>query len=148
MASGNVDADVDKDIYQKTMSLVKNADCLIADITKASISVGALIEVALNNNVPILCLYEEDHIENLPTIIKNKKTKILTIESYNHQNIKNKLREYFDNFKNPSIKFNVFIDREIDNYLKLSSKKLGISKSEYFRKTIRKEMTKNINEQY
>lgn len=108
-----------KDLYEVALRSVSNSDLLIVDISEQSLSVGILIEFALNNSIPVLCICEEIYQMNIPRILTHRKqSTLLTLLVFNNENINEKLNRYFESFKKNKIKFNVFISPEIDSYMK------------------------------
>lgn len=130
----------EKDIYFKTLSDVRNSDLLLAEISYPSISIGFLIEKAINLSIPILCLCDEAQSQNVSTILKRYKSDSFKILIYNKFNIEELLNMEFLSIKKHKVKLNVFLEANLDNFLKLSSTKKGITKSQYLRDIIIEKM--------
>lgn len=130
----------DTDIYQSSSNKISKANCVIADISEPSTTVGTIIEIAHDKSLPVLCICDEPKKHNIPTVILNRDSRFFTLKVYDKKNVESIIQEYFQNFIKPRIKFNVFIDSEIDNYLKRNAKRLNISKSDFFRQLVRDEM--------
>lgn len=132
----------DKDIYSKTLSVVGKSDLLIAEVSYPSISLGFLIEKAINLSIPVICLCQEKLSKNISTILKRYKSSTFKILKYNNSNIEAVLGKELSNFKKHKVKLNVFLEAKLDNYLKLKSKNKGITKSQYLRDMIIEKMKK------
>src|SRR3990172_5127550 len=50
-----------KQVFQREKSLIDQADCIIAEITRASLGVGGEIVYALVKDKPVLALVAENH---------------------------------------------------------------------------------------
>ena len=118
------------------------SDLLIAEVSYPSISIGFLIEKAINLSIPVICLCQEKLSKNISTILKRYKSPSFKILKYNDSNLESVLDEELANFKKHKIKLNVFLEAKLDNYLKLKSKSKGITKSQYLRDMIIEKMKK------
>ena len=131
---------ISNNVYRETIKKVKQADLVVADISLPSISVGSIIEYALKGSIPSLYLCEDRLEANIPTILLNDKSALRTKLIYSRKNVTKLLANFLKDFQKNKIKFNVFIDVEINNYLQWNANKLRTSKSDYFRKLIREKM--------
>lgn len=123
-------------LHRVTKQRIKKSSILICDISNPSITMGALIEYAVNQNIPVLCLCDIKMSNHLPTLVKYYDSKILTLLIYSEDTLEYELDKYLKNFKPSKIKFNVFINPDVDNYMNWYSHKHGTSKSEFFRELV------------
>lgn len=125
-----------KNFHLRTIKRIKKAQLLIADISDPSVTIGALIEYAVSNNIPVLCLCNEAFKKDIPSLMKYYDAKLFTLALYNPENLENLLKNYFETFKKGKVKFNVFIPLEMDSYMKWYSRKYHIAKSDFVRDLI------------
>jgi len=126
------------DLKEESLKAIDNCDCLIADVSIPSASVGFQIGYALSNKIPTLCLYSSDFgAKKPPQVIDVSDASNLKIEEYNLKNIKSIIRNFL--LKVPSvklIKFNFIITPEIEMYLTWGARTYGVSKSEFLRRKV------------
>lgn len=132
-------------LHKVTKQRIKKSTILICDISNPSITIGALIEYAVNENIPVLCLCDRKMKNHLPTLVKYYDSKILTLLIYDEDSLEYEVEKYVKNFKPSKIKFNVFISPEVDAYMRWYSRKHLSSKSDFFRDLI-SEKIKNDHE--
>lgn len=126
------------DLYDIALRSVMNSDLLMIDVADKSVSLGILIEFARNNNIPTLCICDENDKHKIPRIlIHRKKSHLFSLIIYNSDNMEKLLSEFFEKFKKNKVKFNVFITPEMDSYMKWAAKRKKLSsKSDFFRDLI------------
>jgi hypothetical protein len=121
------------DVFETLRKKISNSDCVVAEITIPSTSLGIQIEYALSNKIPVLCLFKKGGNGDLPLMVRDYKNPLLFKQSYTPKNIAGILRRFFKNVPKTRIKFNMFIPYELDKYLSYLSKKDRIPKSEVVR---------------
>ena len=131
-------------LHRVTKQRIKKSALLICDISNPSITLGALIEYAVNENIPVLCLCDTKVKNHLPTLVKYYDSKILTLIVCDEDSLEYELEKYLKNFKPSKVKFNVFISPEVDSYMKWYSRKHLTSKSDFFRDMINDKITKDV----
>ncbi len=136
----NKSGEADGNIFDDLRNNIINSDCVIAEITNSSVSLGIQIEYALNNKIPVLCLILEGKGSEIPLIIRDYKNALLTKDHYNKNNLKTILHSFLSNFPKSRIKFNMFINQEIDKYLGHLVNKHKKPKSEIIREMIEEKM--------
>ncbi len=125
-----------KNFHLRTIKRINKAQLLIADISDPSVTIGALIEYAISNNIPVLCLCHEAYKKDIPSLMKYYDAKLFTLTLYNPENLENLLKNYFETFKKGKVKFNAFVPLELDSYMKWYSRKYHITKSDFVRDMI------------
>lgn len=134
----------DKEIYEKLISKISISDCVVAEITAPSISLGIQIEYALNHKIPVLCLISNESNNNIPLAIRDHNNKLLKRERYNNIfDISTILDDFLVNYPKSILKFNMFINQELDEYLSFLSKQAKTSKAEVLRKFLQEKMSKD-----
>jgi hypothetical protein len=128
------------DVYDILREKITESDCVIAEISVPSISLGIQIEYALSHKVPVLCLLHDGGEDKLPLMIRDYKNNLLTKSSYENKSILPILKKFFLNFPKSRVKFNMFISHELDKYLSHLSEKESIPKSEVLRKLLTERM--------
>ena len=113
---------------------IHKADICIFECSFQSLTVGFLIEKALELDKPVVGLYLEDHVPDFLIGLENEK---LHMVEYTKDNL-------FDLLKTSILKasfltdkrFNFFINSSMLVYLNRISKKLGVTKSTFIRSLI------------
>jgi len=142
--------DVDREeIYTKMVESILTSDVVVVEGTVSSLSVGHQITIALNKNKPVLFLVcqngdEKAHFSN--SFIDGIKSPLLTSSMYTLENLEETMEDFFNKNKNgTTVKFNIVLTKEIDNYLDWASFAHKINKSEHVRKIIQKYMDEDDN---
>lgn len=122
----------------KVEQWIKKCDCVIADTSFPSVSVGYEIALALRIGKPILVFFGEGGPPSLLSYYKDEK---LITERYNEKNYK----EVIDNFINfvrgkNELRFTFFITPAIAVFLDEVTRKEKLPKAVYIRKLIEKDM--------
>ena len=132
----------DNQIYIKSLRLIGKSNFVIADVTFTSITVGRQIEYALQNKIPVLCMLNTKKASYISPSMFDPNIDHQTFRSYSNVTLEIVLSEYIKNYKNKKIRLNLFITREINNFLNWISSKKSISKSEVIRQLIVNEVKK------
>lgn len=130
-------------LHKITKKRIKDSVLLICDISDPSITLGTLIEYAITDNIPVLCICDNRRKKDLPTILKYYDSSLFTLLLYDEDSIEIQLFNYFKNFKRSKIKLNVFISPEIDSYMKWYAKKHTSSKSDIVRDLLVEKMNQD-----
>lgn len=127
--------------YKQKMRSLQEADICIFECSAHSLSMGFLIQKALDFNKPTIVLYHKDNITYFLTGIQDEK---LIVKSYNESNITSILKEVITEAQEVRDKrFNFFINPRLLAYLEQTSKQLGITKSTFIRNLILEHMKKH-----
>jgi len=132
-----------ENVYSVSTDFMLNSDCVIAEITTPSITIGSQIEMALNHKIPVLCLFESSRKSVIPLFIRDNPSNLMTRRVYTENDIKQNLQDFFDSFRKGKIRYNLFLNYNIDKYLEFTSKRKNIPKSEIFRGIIEERMKKD-----
>jgi len=134
-------SDVDLDEHhRKTVLAIKSAEICIFEVSNHSLSVGYLINLALENGKTVILLTNND---KLPIIFRTIKSDKLIRVVYDKNNIKEKLADALEKAKNVSdVRFNFFVSPKILNYLDWVAQKRMIPRSVFLRNLIEREMKK------
>ncbi|NUN11907.1 nucleoside 2-deoxyribosyltransferase [Candidatus Micrarchaeota archaeon] len=86
----------DEFIHDRDMNWVLSSNAIIAEVTTPSLGVGYELGRALENNKPMLCLYEQKEGKRLSAMISGSK-KIKTVNYKNLDEAKQAIDEFFKN---------------------------------------------------
>ena len=127
------------DIQEEGLKSIKKSGVLVADLSLPSGSVGYQVSFAINNGLPVLCLYSLDFgLKKAPQIISSTDSPLLTIAPYANNDYKNVVKDFLESSKQKElVKFNFVTTREIVNYLGWLSNKLKMTKSAALRNEIK-----------
>jgi len=135
------------EIYNKAVESILASDVVIIEGTVSSFSIGHQMTLALNKNKPTLVLIYNDGSDKKNKLqnsfINGIKSPFLTIAKYSSkEDIKRILARFLNQSTSHTVKFNIVLSKEIENYLDWASFYYKINKSEF----IRDMLTKHINE--
>lgn len=121
------------DVSEMLRKKIIDSDCVVAEISVPSISLGIQIEYALSGKIPVLCLFRKGNNGDLPLMIRDYKDSLLFKQSYTQESLGEILKKFFKEAPKTRIKFNMFFTYELERYLSYLSKKNKIPKSEVVR---------------
>lgn len=132
------------DLKEEGIKAISKSDCLIAEVSIPSSSVGYQIGHALSKRVPTLCLYSKVFGEKkVPQVIGVDDTSFLKVEAYSKKDLPKILKDFFSSISSSRlIKFNFIITPEIEKYIDWGAKRYNISKSEFLRQKVIDELIK------
>ena len=114
------------------------ADCIIAEVSFPSISVGYEISMAISKNKPVLLLYCEG---NPPTLLAQHKDEKLICEKYSLDNLGEIISDFLKYVEGKEdSRFTFYITSEIAAFLEDVSKKEKLPKAVFIRKLIEKQI--------
>ncbi|MBI5449674.1 nucleoside 2-deoxyribosyltransferase [Candidatus Gottesmanbacteria bacterium] len=124
--------------HRKLEDWIQNCDCMIAETSFPSISVGYEVSLALQYHKPVLILYS---IGDPPSLFAHHDDDKLVCEKYTFSNV----RETIDDFINyvhgsADTRFTFFITPKIAAYLDKVAQMKKLPKSVYLRHLIEKDM--------
>lgn len=124
--------------YQKLITLMKGSDAVIAEITFSSTTVGNFITIALQNFIPTLLLHQSDY----HGLVVGDPNRLMKISTYSDKDISKILQRFlkFAKGRRLSIRFNMMLDENIDQFLSKRSATLNVSKAEYLRRLIQQKI--------
>ena len=121
-------------LYDRKIKNLQSADICIFDCSIPSLSIGYLIQKALDFNKPVIILYLDN---NTPQFISGISEDKLITRKYSESDIESVVNEAIDEAKHLQDKrFNFFISPDLLTYLEVASKKVGITKSTFIRNLI------------
>ncbi len=128
-------------MYEETMRNLRQADLLIVEASTTSVSIGYLINKALEQSKPVIALYLKDHA---PFFLSGISSERLQLIEYSLENISEVLSDAFDYAKDSTdVRFNFFISPSQVSYLDWIAQKKRIPRSVYLRKLITESMSAN-----
>ena len=127
--------------HRNTIKEITAADICVFEASKHSLSVGYLINYALDLGKPVIVLA---HDEQAPYIFRTLKSDKLDYVCYSSNNLEVNLKKALDKAsKSIDIRFNFFITPPMIAYMDWLSDKKRIPRSVYLRGLIEKEMRLN-----
>ncbi|MFO0703493.1 MAG: nucleoside 2-deoxyribosyltransferase [Patescibacteria group bacterium] len=130
----------EKITFQKQVEeWIEDADCLIAETSHPSVSVGYEIGMALQMKKPILVLHKKE--TSPPSLFSAHYDENVVTAAYTFENIQSLIKEfliYVETLKDT--KFTFYISNKHARHLKTSSKLLKISQSAYLRNLIENDL--------
>ena len=136
------------EMYELTEKAIKESDAVILEYSHNIGAVGQQLVLSLQRQIPVLLLVKDgNNSEDSPLsdyFISSRYYKHLKKEKYKTINIKRIVSDFLGWVEeNKSIvRFNLEIERELDDYLKTKASKNKTSKSEEIRKLILEDMKK------
>ncbi len=119
---------------------INNCDCMIAETSFPSISVGYEISLGLSRGKPVLILYSSG---NAPTLLAHHRDEKLVCEKYTDDTLEDIIKDFLNYVQGANdMRFTFFITSEIASYLDKISRNQKIPKSVYLRRLIEKEMNR------
>lgn len=120
--------------------LIRSTDLIVAEFSEKSRSVLLQTIIALEHDIPTICLIKEEKYKNFPENLLINKKELLTIKTYkNNKNIKSILKNYVENLEPPQSKFNTVLKSSTLKQIKLLCDELNISNEELIRRAVAKE---------
>jgi nucleoside 2-deoxyribosyltransferase len=81
--------------YKRDIKLLREADCLIAEITLPSLGVGYELAYAVEKKgLPVLALYEEGREHEISAMIRGNTSEKFKISSYDGDNLKDMIEKF------------------------------------------------------
>jgi hypothetical protein len=129
------------DHFKNTMDCVKKADVVVVEVSEHSMSMGYIVNKAVDANKPVVALYKHGNDPYFFSGIEDGK--LLTLE-YTNESLERVIKDAFENVKNMSdVRFNFFVSPKILAYLDWVAQKRMIPRSVFLRDLIEKEMKKD-----
>lgn len=129
------------EFYNKKIDSIKKADMCIFEASVHSLSIGFVIQKALELNKPTIVFYIHG---NRPIFFSGVDNEKLILQEYNEENLENKVKLAFEEALHLREKrFNFFISPQLLTYLESAAKKEGITKSTFIRNLIIAHKKKN-----
>jgi hypothetical protein len=135
--------------FRETIKAISNSDAVILEGSYDTSSVGKQLILALNLELPVLILYYKKLNEksSLDKFIDENSVKHIKKAVYTGKTLKTKLSDFLDwAGKNTKIvRFNLELERRLDNYLKGKAQRNKTSKSQEIRNLILDDLKRNTN---
>lgn len=122
------------EFYNKKIDSIQKSDLCVFEVSTHSLSIGFVIQKALEFNKPTIVLYLKDHKPLFFTGVDNEK---LILQEYTISNLEKQLSIALQEALHLREKrFNFFISPALLSYLEHTSKKEGVTKSTFIRNLI------------
>ena len=135
--------------YKKITNDIRRSDAMIIEATYPSIGLGHTMAIALQNHKNVLVLYQNPSTPH--GLLIGHPDRLLSVHVYEKGNV-NDLKKQLSAFlvrtekRLLKIRFNLMIDTEQERYLENVSKTQKITKSEYIRRLLNKDIKKFLRE--
>jgi len=140
---GNTDDQVEH--YRSTIRNIKAADIVILEVSTHSLSMGYIMQKALDLGKSVVALYTGEHPPYFAAGIENDKLQVI---DYDEETLENALEEAFEFAKNhQDTRFNFFISPKQLNYLDKIAREQRTPRSVFLRNLIEKDMAENTEYQ-
>lgn len=124
--------------YQVTIDHLKNADVVVAEVSMQSMSMGYLVNMALNLSKPTLCLYRGG---KSPFFLSGISDLNLIISEYDNGSIDEIVSDAFDYFSGTKDRrFNLMIPPAMHSFLSDEANRRQTTKAGIIRDSIKKMM--------
>ena len=125
---------VQVDFYHRKINTIKEADVCIFEVSTQSLSLGFIIQKALELNKPTIVLFMKGYHPHFLDGVENEK---IVQQEYEEASLEKKVGESLEKALNLREKrFNFFISPALLTYLESASKMEGITKSTFIRNLI------------
>lgn len=137
------------EMYELTEKAINNSDAVILEYSNDISAVGQQLVLALQKSIPTLLLIKDSKdTEDSPLsdyFISSKDLKHVKKSKYKNSNVKKLISNFLKWVEENKqlVRFNLELERELDEYLKLKAKKNNSSKAEEIRTLIIKDMSRN-----
>lgn len=123
--------------YKHVLSLIKTADAVVVEGTTLTVETSRFISAALQFRLPVLLLYKK----NNPEAQIFETSRLLSLKKYN-ANLPQLLERFFKQIHKQRLlyRFNIMLSREMDSYVMDKSRKQKVSKADYIRDLILRDM--------
>lgn len=124
--------------YNDTMNAVKKSDIVVAEVSMHSMSMGFLINKALEQNKFVMALYLPDHKPFFLGGIENEKLQVI---EYTKESVDRLIKDAFDKANEiVDTRFNFYISPEIGRYLDWVAKTKKLPRAVFLRSLLEKAM--------
>ncbi len=138
-----------KETQNEGIRSIKESNVLIADVSIPSTSVGYQIFMAIEQGLPVLCLYSLDFgLKTPPQVVRSIDSPQLKISSYSGQGYRTAIELFLNQRqRHELVKFNFVATKGIVDYLDWLSKRQKLTRSAALRSEIEKKLIKS-NKKY
>lgn len=127
-----------RDRAQTIADAIKKAECVICEVSTITVETSRFISLALQFHIPTLFLYKEENNEMQAFEI----SRFLTMKKYDDATLDVRLKEYFKQIQKQRLlyRFNLMLSHELGQYVLDKSEGKRISKADYIRQLIIRDM--------
>lgn len=131
-----------KDLYKNTTKKIKQSDIVVAEMSEKSTTVAQQVVYALENNIPVWCLCNENKKQNIPAFLLTHHGDKLDFSYYKPEELVSLIEEKQTSFTKREIKFNFYLDQSMYDFLEKLSIEKKSTKSKVIREILLTEMKK------
>lgn len=130
--------------FETNMQAIKSADVVILEVSVHSLSMGYILNRALELGKPVIALYLKGHEPTFAQVIEDDR---LQVVEYNLDNLKKVIQSALEESKDQAdTRFNFFISPRQLRYLDAIARTQRIPRSVFLRRLIEQDM--EINKEY
>ena len=128
-------------LYKQALNNINTADVVILDVSIPSLSMGYVLQKALENSKPVIALYKKGYVPFFALGIDNEKLQVI---DYTDNSLEKDLKEALQTAQDSAdVRFNFFISPEIGKYLDWISRVKKLPRSVYLRALIEEDLERN-----
>lgn len=132
--------------FQKAREAIKEIDVVITEATYPSVGIGYLVGLALEMYKPVLILY----LNSPHGLLLGDPNRLLTLKKYDlrdEKKLKKFIKSFIDKSQNKILKykFNLMLSKNHTDLLEFTARKERMSKAQFIRNLIDKEIKKKNN---
>jgi hypothetical protein len=129
-------------MYDDVMRAIQDADLVVFDCSVPAMSVGHQITFAVERYKPTLILVHKNHKLSTSLFLAGSNSPYLTFKDYKTEEQAKSIVAQFLKEKEPNskVRFNLVLDRELDNYVEWLMFKRKITKTDALKSMIKKEL--------
>lgn len=126
--------------YRSILSQIKKSDVVVVEGTKITGDISRFISVALQFRIPTLILYRKTN----PEAFVFESNRLLSIKKYSPKSMEPLLSRFFNQANKDRLlyRFNIMLSKDMNSYIMDRSRKSQVSKADYIRNLILKDMDK------
>ncbi|MCX6727063.1 MAG: hypothetical protein NTY75_04665, partial [Candidatus Shapirobacteria bacterium] len=126
-----------QEIYDLTEKAIKEADAVVLEYSDDASALGKQMLLALENEIPVLLLSVKTNVSD-GSFVSTKHKELIHKSHYSLDNIEEVLSKFFNWVSNNSktARFNLELDKKLDNHLREKARINNSSKAEEIRKLI------------
>jgi hypothetical protein len=122
-------------LLQRQQALLGQADVIVAEVSTPSLGVGAMIMFAIEQRIPVLCLYPDTSDEaEISESIKGLASSLVTTRTYSPSTITTVLQKFLHKAEKDHFhRFNFIANKEIADFIETQAGRERKTKSEFLR---------------
>jgi len=132
-------------MYELTFAAIKKSDLVILEASEDTAGLGQQLLMALENKTPILILENEKKNKSIVgDFVSREQKKYILKKNYKSSNLKMEISSFITSMEGKAkyARFNLVLEKNLDNYLRDKAKKNKTSKTEEIKRLILEDKNK------